>query len=340
MRKKIFIIILTVLLLLIVWNFGLILYGFSQLRGQLKIVWNARPVQEILESPLYPDSLKDRLRFIQEVRKYAVDSLGLKESSNYTTLYDQEGKPLLMVLTASEAFSISPYRWHFPVLGSVPYKGFFDFEKGAEEQRMLKQKGYDTDYGEVSAWSTLGWFKDPILSGMLDRDDGHLAELIIHELTHATLYVKDDVDFNENLASFVGEQGAIRFLEDKFGSDSEKLLHYKHRLSDYTVFSQFMVEATKRMDSLYSAIASYDIETKKTKKDSAFSALKVELRSLPFADSSRFTGVFEKRKPNNAYLLNFVRYDAQKDSLNMIFKKKYEENFGDFIQAMKNQFGK
>ena len=105
------------------------------------------------------------------------------------------------------------YEWSFPFLGRVPYKGFFDRGAAIEEDSLLRLKGYDTGIGNIRGWSTLGWFKDPILSGMLENSEGALANLIIHELWHGTLYVKDSADFNENLASFAGEQGALLFLQ-------------------------------------------------------------------------------------------------------------------------------
>jgi predicted aminopeptidase len=338
MKKKIVLFFSLVLIFLIAWNFQLISYGVSQLKGQLHII--PRPVSEILDDIAIPDSVKARLNFIQRIRTFAIDSLGLNESKNYTTFFDQQEKPLLMVLTASDRFMIRPYLWHFPFLGNVPYKGFFNFKKGSEEELELKSKGYDTDYGEVSAWSTLGWFRDPVLSGMLYRSDGQLAELIIHELTHSTLYVKDDVDFNENLASFIGEQGAIRFLQSANGSASQKYITYVDRLSDYNLFSRFMVTSTARLDSMYQSIAKLGDIEKQKRKDSAFHALSRQLDSLPFKNPNRFSGILNGRKANNAYLLNFVRYDSQKDSLNNLFVNKFQNGFHRFLQAMKKTYGK
>ncbi|MBK7966760.1 MAG: aminopeptidase [Bacteroidetes bacterium] len=105
-------------------------------------------------------------------------------------------------------------------------KAFFVKEKGEAELKELERFGYDVEYRSVSAWSTLGWFEDPILSNMLKRSEGQLAEVIIHELTHTTLYLPGSVDFNENFATFVGEHGAILFLKYKYGTNGTPYTNY------------------------------------------------------------------------------------------------------------------
>ena len=324
----------------ILLNLALVRYGASQLKGQLAIVLNTTPVSKVLLDENVPDSVKARLNYIQAIRTFTVDSLGLKESKNYTTFFNQHGKPLLMVLTASKPYKLESYQWDFPFLGEVGYKGFFNFKKGREEEKKLQDEGYDTDYGSVSAWSTLGWLKDPILSSMLYRSDGQLAELIIHELTHSTLYVKDQVDFNENLASFIGEQGAIRFLSSTFGKESPELSAYIFRLNDYQLFSRYMIDAAAKMSVLYSQINDFSPEDKLARKDSALKEIVIHLDTLPFHSPLRYKGLFDNKKPNNAYLLNFIRYDAQKDSLKKELEELYKGNFKLFLAAMKDRFGK
>ncbi|MBK7966761.1 MAG: aminopeptidase [Bacteroidetes bacterium] len=108
-----------------VFNFRLVNYGVAQLKGQLKILYDAEPIETKLSDATFPDSLKAKLRLIQEIKKFANDSLGLVVSKNYTKVYDQKGKPVLWVITASRAFSMKAYEWNFPFLGNVSYKGFF-----------------------------------------------------------------------------------------------------------------------------------------------------------------------------------------------------------------------
>ena len=317
-------------------NFSLIIYGLGQLRGQLHILFNSRPINEMLTDTAVSDSLKWQLKFIEEVKKFAIDSLGLKASKNYTTFYDQQNKPILWVLTASDPYKIQAYQWKFPLLGSVSYKGFFDFEKGREAELEMIEQGYDTDFDDVSAWSTLGWFKDPVLSGMLKRGKGQLAELIIHELTHATLYLKSNVDKNENLASVCGEQGAERFLESKYGFNSIELMEYINQKRDYELFSKHMLRGTHLLDSVYQTIGDSLTIYKKSVKDKMILAIVSDLDTITFYKPHFYGLVFKKRMPNNAYFLNFVRYDAQKDRMKEELTEKFNGNIRRYIDSLRD----
>ncbi len=211
MLKKISWGILLILIALCLYYWNWLSYGYNQAKGQLKVITQSRPIEDFLQDPNFPDSLKQKLELTMAVRGFAVDSLGLNKSDNYTELYDQKGKTLLWNVSASEPYALKAYTWQYPFLGEMPYKGF-DLEKAKKEADLLKEKGFDVRIRTVGGWSTLGILKDPLLSNMLERNDGALAEVIIHELTHATLFVKNEVEFNENLASFIGEKGAERFL--------------------------------------------------------------------------------------------------------------------------------
>jgi predicted aminopeptidase len=325
-------VLLALLLVVIIWasfNFSLVLYGIDQLKGQLHIINNSRPLKEVMADPAVPDSVKQKIVFIEKVKKFAVDSLGLKPSANYSTYYDQRNKPLLWTITASEPYKIKAYEWKFPVLGSVSYKGFFDYDKGKEEELSLSEKGFDTDFGEVSAWSTLGWFSDPVLSNMIRRSEGQLAELIIHELTHSTLYLKSNVNINENLASVCGEQGAILFLESTRGKDSKELREYLDRKEDYDRFSKQMLIGTHMLDSLYTVMNDSLVILKKAAKDKMIDAIVHSLDTVTFHSQSKYRSLFKIKRPNNAYFLDFIRYDAQKEEM----KKELTEKFGGNIRA-------
>ncbi len=314
---------LTMGLLYTIFNYNLVCYGLSQLKGQLHIVMAARPVAEILQDKTFPDSLKDRLRLVAFIRRFAIDSLGLKDSKNYTTVYDQQGKPALWVLTACEPFAMKAYEWKFPMLGAVSYKGFFEKEKGLPELNELKQRGYDTDYAPTGGWSTLGWFKDPILSNMLKRTEGQLAELIIHELTHATLYLPGSVDFNENFATFTGEQGALLFLAAHFGKSSPELKAYIDLQHDEEIFGQYMVNACTRLDSLYQQLKP---ETDKAVKDllkrQVIQNIVLNINTLDLRKPERFrlTGP-SGTLPNNCIFMSYRRYRRQQTAFREEFNQ-------------------
>lgn len=327
MVKKIVLVLMALVLVLILWNWELVVYGIRQGYGQVKIVWQAKPIEEILNDHQFPDSLKQKLLLIEEVRHYAIDSLGLKDTENYKTLFDQKGEELMWVVQACEPFALKPKLWDFPVVGSVPYKGFFAKQKAIDERATLEDDGYDVSIRNPGGWSTLGWFTDPILSDMLKRDDGDLASLIIHEMVHATIFVKDDVDFNENLASFVGDTASYYFLASKFGRDSKEFLKYLHDDQDYRKYSRHILKGTQKLDSLYQTIQAEDpIEIKKEKKKSMISLIMSSTDTLSLF-TPRVTYASSKL-PNNTYFMSYHLYQGRQDN----FKKELDDDFGGDIK--------
>lgn len=248
--KRTLLALLAVLIILVIAYWDLVVYGIRQGKGQLNIVWNARPVEEIMKDPAFPDSLKAKLILIEQVRKFAIDSLGLKDTKNYKTLYDQKGEEIMWVVTACEPFRFKAKEWDFPIVGSVPYKGFFNKERAVKLRDELDKEGWDTSIRNPGGWSTLGWFTDPILSKMLERGEGDLANLIIHEMVHATIFVKDSIDFNENLATFIGDRGAEQFLIATHGKNSKEYLTYIGEDSDFTKYSEHMLRGTEMLDKI------------------------------------------------------------------------------------------
>lgn len=322
----VFVIIVT--LTIIYWD--LISYGFKQAQGQLHIVWNAKPVEEFLKDPTFPDSLKARLRFIEEVRKYAVDSLGLKDTKNYKTLYDQKGEEIMWVVTASEPFKLKPKQWTFPILGAVPYKGFFEKEKALNLKKELEKEGYDVSIRNPGGWSTLGWFTDPILSKMLERSEGDLANLIIHEMSHATIFIKDSVDFNENLSSFIGDRGAEMFLISKYGAASTEYKNYIGEDKDYVRFVDHMLRGAAFLDSLYNTMKKSDpLDQKIRRKKTTIRKIVSTLDTLTLDVSLKPSRRFKDRLPNNAYFMNFRRYQSKQD----LFWEEYNNRFHADLKA-------
>ena len=315
----------------------LVQYGIMQGKGQMDIVLHAAPIEEIKDQ--LPDSVKAKLFLIQEIRTFAFEELGINYSDNYTTYYDQKGKGILWVLSAAEPYALKEYKWYFPFLGHVPYKGFFIEEKGLLEQTELAAAGYDTDYGQVSGWSTLGWFKDPVLSSMLVRKAGSLTNLIIHELTHGTLYVKDNTDFNENLASFIGDKGAIQFLKKRYGDDSEELKHYIQRAKDRALFNHYIFSNTLRLDSLYKSFKNISDVEKEKKKMKMINQIIDGLALLDFHQKENMDYLKKKiLSTKNAYFLNFKLYDSQQDELENEFQEKFKGDLKAYLNYLKEKY--
>jgi predicted aminopeptidase len=337
MVKKILLFLVFVLLALVVWQWQLVSYGARMGYGQLKIIWEAKPVQTFLEDPAFPDSLKTKLRLIAEVRRFAIDSLGLKDTENYKTLFDQRGQELMWVVQACEPFELKAKLWHFPVIGDLPYKGYFEKEKAIAERKKLIDEKYDVSIRNPGGWSTLGWFTDPILSDMLKRSDGDLAGLIIHEMVHATIFIKDDADFNENLASFIGDTAAYNFLAYKYGKNAKQYVQYLHEDQDYRIYSRHILRGTLKLDSLYKTFkAESPFEEKKEKKKLMIERIVKSIDTL---------SLFEKRSsktsdwlPNNTYFMSFHLYQSKQKDFSQEFDDKFKGNLKAYIHYLSEKF--
>ncbi len=333
MFKKILLSISTLLVILIVWQWQLVNYGARMGWGQLKIIREAKSVESFLNDPAFPDSFKNKLHLIEEVRKFAIDTLGLKDTENYKTLYDQHGQELMWVVQACGPFQLKPKLWHFPIVGDLPYKGFFEKEKARAERKRLMDENLDVSIRNPSGWSTLGWFTDPILSDMLKRSEGDLAGLIIHEMVHSTIFIKDDADFNENLASFIGDTASYNFLAYKYGKNSTQYIQYLHEDQDYRIYSRHILRGTIKLDSLYKTFNEVELfESKKEKKKLMIEKIVKSIDTL---------SLYEKRNtkisnwlPNNTYFMSFHLYQSKQRDFSNEFNEKFRGDLKAYIRYL------
>lgn len=335
---KIFLLVaLLLLVVMLVYNFKLVDYGIDQLKGQLHIVCNAKPVDEVLNDNLLTAEDKRKLLLIAEIKKFATDSLGLKPSNNYSTFYDQQNKPVLWVVTGCEPFALKAYEWKFPLLGAVSYKGFFVKDKAEAELNAVKQLGYDADMGTVSGWSTLGWFRDPVLSNFLKHSDGVLAETIIHELTHGTVYLKSNVDVNENLATLIGEKGAEQFLRIKYGDDAKQLTDYIHYKHDEEVYGNYLIVSAKRLDSLYATFKTkgVKIQQKYFLKYKLIAEILINIKTLSLYRKEFYVFNLGNRPfPNNTFFMSYLRYRDKQDEMRYMLNVEFKGNLSVFIKNL------
>lgn len=342
MLKKIFFTLFVIVVFIGFYYRDLVSYGWMQAKGQVTMLLNVQEVTDVLNDPAYPDSLKARIRLIAEIKQFGVDSLGLLPSDNYTTFYDQHEKPLMWVMTASDRHQIKAYKWKFPILGTFPYKGYFDSTRAFREEKELMKAGLDTDMGEASAWSTLGYLKDPILSSMLKRREGSLANLILHELTHGTLFVKDNLELNENLASFVGDLGAIRFLTQKYGTNSKELMRYEFSKKYNDAYAQHMLRGISKLDSLYGnfVLCKTDSVAMDSLKKQVILKILNDADTL-FADKntlktkSRWN---DQNLPNNAYFISYQTYKSKQNLFRHEFETKFGGDFKKYLSYLKQKY--
>jgi len=226
-------------------------YILTQAQGQLRVLLNSERIDTLLADPKVPDAMKLKLLFVREIKAFGEHELGLKRSSNYETFYDTKGLPITYIVSACRKDRFEPYIWWFPIVGDVPYKGFFYKEDAQEEAKALKEEGYDVSVGMAAAYSTLGYFPDPVLSTMLDYPEEHLVALILHELTHGTIYLPGGTDFNEGLASFVGWQGALEFARRRNGISSPQYDRTVRAFAAEERRDERAREVFRKLDALY-----------------------------------------------------------------------------------------
>jgi predicted aminopeptidase len=187
-------------------------YYWQATRGQLALQSAARPLDELLADPALDAKIKPKLEAARKIRAFAVSELGLPDNKSYTAYADLKRPFVVWSVVATPELSLQPKQWCFPVAGCVTYKGWFSKEAADEYAKGLREEGYDVHVGGVPAYSTLGWFDDPLLNTFIQYPEGEIARLVFHELAHQLLYVQGDSTFNESFATAVEEFGVERWL--------------------------------------------------------------------------------------------------------------------------------
>lgn len=286
--------------------------GCENLRYLSKLGWHQNyitfrsvPVQEVLEDEKMDAGVKEKIRFIQEVKRYGEERLGLKRTKSYLKFFETQG-PILHVVTACEKDRLQLHTWKFPITGRVSYKSFFTRENAMKEREALEEKGFDTFVQWSGAYSTLGWLKDPIFSSMLEWEEATLANIVLHEMAHATVYFKNNTEFNEQIATFIGNQGSVHFLIEKYGTGSKEVVEAIHDQEDDLLFSKWINQCCQRLSKYYAKEIPRD--EKLRGREEIFRSIKEEFKETKTQFKTDNYKGFDSIDLNNAVLLAYRRY--------------------------------
>ena len=286
-------------------------YYWQGAAGQMDVIARAKPIPDVIgESE--DAALKARLARVQEIRAYASRELGLPDNASYTR-YADLGRPFVVwnVFAAPE-LSLAPRQWCFPVAGCVSYRGYFDEADARAEAARLRAAGDDVWVSGVPAYSTLGYFDDPVLSTFVRWPEVEVARMVFHELAHQVVYVKDDTQFNESFAAAVEEAGVQRWLAAQRSPALDAQYARNERLRH--VFRDLIGDARVRLSAVYASDAPEDV--KRAEKAAAFAAMKAAYEQAKAGETGlagydRWFAGHEGRGPNNASVASVALYTAQ-----------------------------
>lgn len=293
-------------------------YYVSSGWNQMSLLSKRVPIEKALKDPTLTPEEKSKLELAQHAREFAENTLKLKPTKNYTSFVKLDRPYVTYVVSAAPKWKLEHHLWSYPFVGKMPYKGFFNEESAKEEQEDLKKENLDTYMRGVSAYSTLGWFNDPLLSSMLRYKDYDLVNTIIHETVHATIYIKNSSDFNERLAVFLGNKGAEMFYKQQEGPDVPTIKQIQNENKDEKLFSEFISGEIKDLTQWYNT------QSNKTEDDRRTRIKEIQARfekNLKPKLSSENYKRFNEIELNNARLLVYKTYVQDLSDFEKLFVK-------------------
>jgi predicted aminopeptidase len=284
-------------------------YYAQAVQGHVKILLARRPIDQLLAVPTTPPALKERLRLVLEIRDFASRELHLPENGSYRSYADIQRAAVVTNVIAAPEFSLQPLTWCFPVAGCVSYRGFYDPLAAENFAASLRQQGYETDLYGVSAYSTLGWFADPVLNTFINWPEAALAGQIFHELAHQQLYVKDDSSFNEAFAEVVEGEGVKRWLARKGLPPAPAATERQERQQ---AFADLLLQSRRELETLYASGKS--AEVMREEKKVVFAELRQRYQRLRDEEWQGYNGFdrWFERPVNNARLAAVATYHDRK----------------------------
>jgi len=287
--------------------------------GQLEILSKREPIAELLADSQTRPALREKLQLVLDLRDFAERELQLKTDGHYLRYADLGRRFVVWNVYAAPEFSLEPKKWWYPVVGHLKYRGFFSEEDAKRYGAEMAKQGYDVYVGGVDAYSTLGWFKDPVLNTFIHHSPPELAELLFHELAHQRVFAKGDTDFNEAFATAVGEEGVRRWIAAH--GDAEMRAQYEVALRRNDDFVRLVMNAREELKRIYGEESAHKprvnqtpgseplVASKRAQKSAAIAKLRADYENLK-ARWGGYNGYdnWFKRSLNNAQLNTVATY--------------------------------
>jgi len=278
-------------------------YGQS-IQGQMSLLFNRENINDVLNNPETPDNLKTSLQQALAIRQYASTRLSLPNNNSYLNYVDVKRSYVVWNVFAAPEFSLSPKTWCYPIVGCVSYRGYFTQDDAKHEAIKLEKENLDTHVSGIAAYSTLGWFDDPLMNTMLHWKQRTLAGLIFHELSHQIIYIKDETNFNEAFSSSVEQLGTIQWILESNPQQLDDYLTYLQAQSD---FRDLLLKTRQHLEALYNK--ALDNTAKREAKQNIIKNLRLEYAELKthWPENIHFDSWINK-PINNARLTSSMTY--------------------------------
>jgi predicted aminopeptidase len=287
--------------------------------GHLKLMLEREPIEHLVQRADTDDKLRARLEFVREIRTFASRELALPDNRSYRQFVELDREQLLWSVMALPEFSLRPKQWCYPVIGCQSYRSYFQEDRARDMGAQLEAQGHEAIVRPVGAYSTLGWFADPVTNSMLRRGDLSLAELIFHELAHQEVFVRGDTMFNEGYATFVGEQGVREWLRAR--EQYTALERWESRQQRVHRFNALLREKRGELVHLYAS--DLPVEAMRHRKNAIFDSIRVSFEQQLVADDPEMADLASwfNRPITNARLASVALYRHWVAAFDALFRE-------------------
>ncbi|MDG5500985.1 aminopeptidase [Marinobacter sp. BGYM27] len=300
-------------------------YYQQAVTGQMTLLWDRTPIEDVLDDPATDEALQQKLNLAIRARQFAGDNLALPVDGTFSSYVELNRPYVVYNLVIAPRFSLAPQQWCYPVIGCQAYRGFFHLEDAQEEMSGYPSDEYDRFIGGVSAYSTLGWFDDPLHSGFTNLPDDRMVALIFHELAHKVVYVDGDTTFNESFATTVELEGLKRWLIAEGQPETYNQANVRWQMRRDTI--QLVEQTSEQLNRLYQAADTLPEQTLMARKQALLEALKTDYAALEtrWGEPGPLGGLVDQA--NNAIIGLLKQYNGDVPAFQQLLK----DSNGDFL---------